>query len=218
MTKDEFQKTVDDVIEDCIRNDYTFGSYAHRVTDAVWPLFEAAEKEATQQRILAKEALRAAERREKKCDALRAKIAEMEQQEPAGTVETLFDEHVIKYNNFDKNAPVYFAPCVQAQPAPSVPDGVAEALQRLIENGAVLGPSSSEDALLVARYRQRLLACAPSINEGVRKVTLDFRWDSEAQHPIPTIEIEFEPVSPNDAKGWRDRDRLAAMLTPEAKP
>lgn len=62
---------------------------------------------------------------------------------------------------------------------------------------------------------------APSINEGVRKVTLDFRWESEAQHHIPTIEIEFDPVSPgspNDAKSWQDRDRLAAMLTPEAKP
>ena len=62
---------------------------------------------------------------------------------------------------------------------------------------------------------------APSINEGVRKVTLDFLWESEAQHHIPTIEIEFEPVSPespNDAKSWQDRDRLAAMLTPEAKP
>ena len=62
---------------------------------------------------------------------------------------------------------------------------------------------------------------APSINEGVRKVTLGFRWESEAQHHIPTIEIEFDPVSPdspNDAKGWQDRDRIASMLSPEAKP
>ena len=62
---------------------------------------------------------------------------------------------------------------------------------------------------------------APSINEGVRKVTLSFRWESEAQHHIPTIEIEFDPVSPdspNDAKGWQDRDRIASMLSPEAKP
>lgn len=61
---------------------------------------------------------------------------------------------------------------------------------------------------------------APSINEGVRKVTLSFRWESEAQHHIPTIEIEFDPVSPgspNDARGWQDRDRIAAMLTPKAK-
>ena len=62
---------------------------------------------------------------------------------------------------------------------------------------------------------------APSINEGVRKVTLGFRWESEAQHHIPTIEIEFDPVSPdspNDAKGWQDRDRITSMLSPEAKP
>lgn len=35
----------------------------------------------------------------------------------------------------------------------------------------------------------------PSVNEGVRKVTRGFRWESEAQHHIPTIEIEFDPVS-----------------------
>ena len=56
------------------------------------------------------------------------------------------------------NGPAYMGE--PAQPAPSVPDGVAEAMQRLIENGAVLGPASSEDALLVARYRQRLLMIA----------------------------------------------------------
>ena len=44
MIKDEFQKAVDDVIADCIRNDYSFGSYAYMVTEAVWPLLEAAEK------------------------------------------------------------------------------------------------------------------------------------------------------------------------------
>ena len=76
----------------------------------------------------------------------------------------------------------------------------------------------SKEAALPAHSPRRP---SPSINEGVRKVTLGFRWESEAQHHIPTIEIEFEPVSPdspNDAKGWQDRDRLAAMLTPEAKP
>lgn len=61
MTKDEFQKAVDDVIADCIRNDYSFGSYAYKVTEAVWPLLEAAEKER---------------------NVLRAKIKQMEQQEP----------------------------------------------------------------------------------------------------------------------------------------
>ena len=61
-----------------------------------------------------------------------------------------------------------------AQPAQSVPDGVAEALQRLIENGAVLGPASSEDALLVARYRQRLLACAPSVPIAALRPVIDW--------------------------------------------
>ena len=59
-----------------------------------------------------------------------------------------------------------------AHPAPSVPDGVVEALQRLIENGAVLGPASSEDALLVARYRQRILACAPSVLNGWKEAAI----------------------------------------------
>ena len=64
---------------------------------------------------------------------------------------------------------------------------------------------------------------APSIPEGVKKVTRGFHWNGAAQHHTPTIEVEFEPVpagSPNTAKGWQDRDRLAAMLAaaPEAKP
>ena len=60
-----------------------------------------------------------------------------------------------------------------------MPDGVAEALQRLIENGAVLGPASSEDALLVARYRQRLLACAPIIPEAVMEVIAGLVYEVE---------------------------------------
>ena len=70
-------------------------------------------------------------------------------------------------------------------------------------------------------WQERAAQPAPSINEGVRKVTLGFRWEGEAQHHIPTIKIEFDPVSPdspNDAKGWQDRDRIASMLSPEAKP
>ena len=89
MTKDEFQKTVDDVITDCIRNDYSFGSYARKVTDAVWPVLEAAEKERDVLRDrLALEsqengALRdSVDRACKERDELRAKIEAMEKQEP----------------------------------------------------------------------------------------------------------------------------------------
>ena len=45
---------------------------------------EAAEKEAAHQKALAEAALRVAKGWEKKCDAMRAKITEMEKQEPAG--------------------------------------------------------------------------------------------------------------------------------------
>lgn len=38
------------------------------------------------------------------------------------------------------------------------PDGVVEALQRIIESTATLGPASREDALLVARHRTGILA------------------------------------------------------------
>ena len=96
-----------------------------------------------------------------------------------------------------------------------------EALWQTIGNGMLTPAHIAQavaDGTIASAY---IMQPAPSINEGVRKVTLGFRWESEAQHHIPTIEIEFDPVSPdspNDAKGWQDRDRLASMLTPEAKP
>jgi len=56
----------------------------------------------------------------------------------------------------------------------------------------------------------------PSVPEGISRVSPDFYWDSAKQHHIPTVLVEFEPVpvgSPNDAKGWQDRDRFAALTT-----
>ena len=96
-----------------------------------------------------------------------------------------------------------------AQPAPSVPDGVAEALQRLIENGAVLGPSSSEDALLVARYRQHLLACAPSVPDGYKLVPI-----------VSTIEMDNAGADHCDGYWSTAQAVWDAMLAaaPEAKP
>jgi hypothetical protein len=61
----------------------------------------------------------------------------------------------------------YFIAGVQAgraaltqAPTPQAPDGVWEALQRLIENAETLGPASRDDALLVARYRDAALHTA----------------------------------------------------------
>ncbi|CUJ50241.1 Uncharacterised protein [Achromobacter sp. 2789STDY5608633] len=44
---------------------------------------------------------------------------------------------------------------LQIRKVPHVPDAVWESLQRLIENGQVLGPASRHDARVVARYRDR---------------------------------------------------------------
>ena len=74
---------------------------------------EAVEKE--------RRALRAALQHETDCvEAAKAEIAAMNQQEPVGYVASLFDESVIRINNFDRASPVYLAP--GAQPTPSVPE------------------------------------------------------------------------------------------------
>jgi hypothetical protein len=54
-----------------------------------------------------------------------------------------------------------------AQPASgeAVPDGVWNALQRLIENGGSLGPASQEDALVVARHRDRVRFMTPPASQ-----------------------------------------------------
>jgi Lar family restriction alleviation protein len=49
----------------------------------------------------------------------------------------------------------------------------------------------------------------------VTRIDPGFRWDGKSQHHVPNLLIEFEPVpanGPSDAKGWRDRDALAATL------
>ena len=48
-----------------------------------------------------------------------------------------------------------------------------------------------------------------------------FRWDAENRQHIPQLLIEFTPVpanEPNDSKGWKDRDSLAAMLAAAPTP
>lgn len=56
---------------------------------------------------------------------------------------------------------------------------------------------------------------APAPQPAPVKIVRDFRWDSDWQHHVPTLLLEFEPVpanSPIDAKGWNDRDDVAIML------
>lgn len=86
-----------------------------------------------------------------------------------------------------------------AQPAPvqqphAVPDSVWEALQRLIENAASLGPASQDDALLVAKYRDRARFMAAPVQpcklcNGTRMVD-----DGEITHHECGIPYENGPV------------------------
>ena len=48
-----------------------------------------------------------------------------------------------------------------------------------------------------------------------------FRWDAENRQHIPQLLIEFTPVpenAPNASSGWKDRDKLAAMLATAPTP
>ena len=59
-------------------------------------------------------------------------------------------------------------------------------------------------------------ASAPVAAPDYRIADLGFRWDAENRQHIPQLLIEFTPVpanAPNDSKGWKDRDKLAAMLS-----
>ena len=61
---------------------------------------------------------------------------------------------------------------------------------------------------------------APAPQPAPVKIVRDFRWDSDRQHHVPTLLLEFEPVpanSPIDAKGWNDRDDVAIMLAAAPK-
>ena len=58
-------------------------------------------------------------------------------------------------------------------------------------------------------------AGAPVAAPDYRIADRGFRWDAETRQHIPQLLIEFAPVpanEPNDSKGWKDRDSLAAML------
>lgn len=79
-------------------------------------------------------------------------------------------------------------------------------------------PRGQEDwltGLLHAYATAAVEADRAQLKEGVMKADRCYRWDTLAQHHIPTLVVEFEPVpgnTPNDAKGWADRDRLANFL------
>ena len=109
---------------------------------------------------------------------------------------------------------------VPAQPAPSVPEGVAEALQRLIEKNTVSGLGSSEDALLVARYRQHLLACAPSVLNGWKEAAIAWEVCASIHREYGKDKDPFFNTRQGDfVKHANDaRAMLAAAPKQEAQP
>ena len=124
-------------------------------------------------------------------DTLRARIEEMERQEPpCGWWDDLIAD-VSAIDCMYRGSPTY------AHDAYWMRDRVEWMLKQ--RRDAIPGAQSAQSALA-----------------GARKVTRDFYWDSAALHHVPFVRVEFQPVaanSPNDAKGWQDRDRFfAAML------
>jgi hypothetical protein len=70
-------------------------------------------------------------------------------------------------------------------------------------------------------YGAACVAASGVAAPACRIADVGFRWDGEAQHHVPSVLVEFEPVpanSPCDAKGWKDRDALVALLATRSQP
>ena len=75
--------------------------------------------------------------------------------------------------------------------------------------------------ILVEEVGKASRASAPVTAPDYRIADRGFRWDAETRQHIPQLLIEFAPVpanDPNDSKGWKDRDSLAAMLAAAPTP
>lgn len=91
-------------------------------------------------------------------------------------------------------------------PKGSVPDGVWEALQRLIENGEVMGPASREDAQLVAAYRDRVRFMAPFLtpNPSPTKSELVKALVSQKKRLETALELACSHLTDEQAEAVRD--------------
>ena len=86
---------------------------------------------------------------------------------------------------------------------------------------ACKGVTNYENVMAAKAVRDKLEAAlrdAPqqAIPAGTRVVDRGFRFDGEKQQHVPQLVIEFEPAPVNSghgAKGWKDRDYVAALLT-----
>ena len=77
------------------------------------------------------------------------------------------------------------------------------------------------ESAIAAWNRRASPASVPVAAPDYRIADRGFRWDAETRQHIPQLLIEFAPVpanEPNDSKGWKDRDSLAAMLAAAPTP
>ncbi len=157
---------------------------------------EAAENDAAHQKALAASALRVAEGWERKCGELRAKVAEMGQQEPVGVlhVGSYYGEGGYDYRSYEDNEnyklgwdarnpnhigwvePLYALP--GAQPAPSVPrEAIEKMLTQLMDiavsNGANSIPMPDEYVEVAAWLCGIPAQPAPSVPDGFSREDLE---------------------------------------------
>lgn len=79
-------------------------------------------------------------------------------------------------------------------PPAKVPEGVSEALQRLIENSESMGPASREDALLVAKHRHALLTTPTPATTAETDKEYDPADDPLFQGPDVTVEQALDAM------------------------
>ena len=139
-----------DALRAALRHEADCVESAKAEIDALRAKIETAENDAAHQKALAASALRVAEGWERKCGELRAKVAEMGQQEPVGVlhVGSYYGEELQDWE-FEANQcacdklneayvrnpmslPLYALPGAQTQPAPSVPTALLVAVANLV--------------------------------------------------------------------------------------
>lgn len=103
---------------------------------------------------------------------------------------------------------------------PPLPPNVMNVLRRIRAcEGEVPAQVVLEHAMQA--YARAAIEANKQAVPDCRVVDRGFRWDADRQEHVPTLVTEFDAVplnSPYDAKGWTDRDALAAMLAAAPQP
>ena len=175
---------------------------------ALMAKLEAAEKEREELHILIAAIKKQARseyvlrvKKEEECAQFRARIEEMEKQEPAGYVESLFDEYVILVNNFDRAAPVYLSP--GAQPAPIEQDTSVRKAWARFSNELHRSPDAPYPGMSES-FEQHFSQSFTDREWRAESATWAAAWKAAKRH-----EVQAQPA-PSIPEGWK--------LIPEKHP